>query len=382
MSQQQNPTIMFIAGEASGDNLGAKVVTELKQRYPKANLIGIGGQAMRQAGQNQQYDAAKIAVVGFLEVLRHYREIKQAWHAVTHIIKTTPPDLLILIDYPGMNLRLAKFAKRYNVKILYYVSPQIWAWHKSRIKQIKAYVDHMAVILPFEKDFYAGHNVPVSYVGSPIVENVQLAGSPQKARQALKLSSEKIIICLAPGSRHSEITRLMPVLANTAQQLASAFNNIELIIPIASTVQPECILAYFEHQTVKPILTTQSHLAIEASDLLICASGTMTLEAAYIGTPMIIIYKTAPLTYFLGRHLVKLTHIGLCNIVAGKGVSPELIQHVANPQNITSQAKAILNNATKNKTMRKDLAAIKQQLGVPGAARHVADLAVELLQPS
>lgn len=380
MSTHQHPTIMMIAGEASGDNLGAGVVRAIKHKLPHANITGIGGQAMKAAGQTQQYDAAKIAVVGLIEILKHYRDIKQAWNAVTHIIKTTPPDLLILIDYPGMNLRLAKLAKQHNIKVLYYVSPQVWAWHQSRVKKIKSTVDHMAVIFPFEATFYQEYDVPVSYVGSPIIETVKPIGDKLKVRQELGLKPDKLVIALGPGSRHSELSRLLPVLVKSTHLLRQIYPNVQFILPIASTINRDEILQYFKHSGIQPQLTQHAHRAIEAADLLICASGTVTLESAYIGTPLIIIYKTSPLTYHIGKHLIKVDKIGLCNIVAEKTVAPELIQHAANPANIVKHAQILLDSEIAQQQMHQGLAEIKQKLGQGGAAENVANIAIRMLK--
>ena len=382
MTTAKYTTIMMIAGEASGDTLGAGVVRAIKNKLPHTKIIGIGGQAMKAAGQDQQFDAGKIAVVGLIEVLKHYGDIKKAWNAVTHIIKHTPPDLLILIDYPGMNLRLAKFAKKYHVKVLYYVSPQVWAWHQSRVKKIKTTVNHMAVIFPFEKTFYEKHQIPVSYVGSPIVENVTTLGDKTQARHELGLNEKDCVIGLGPGSRHSELTRLLPVLVESAKLLQQSYPDAQFIVPVASTMNSDAILKYFDGSGIQPQITQHAHRAIEASDVFICASGTVTLEAAYIGTPMIIIYKTAALTYHIGKHLIKVEHIGLCNIVAEKTVVPELIQKAANPTTIMRHAQEILDSRVVRQRMITELNIVKEKLGQGGAAEKVAVLAVEMIKNS
>lgn len=378
-STKKHRTIMMIAGEASGDNLGAGVVRVLKNKLPHAEITGIGGQAMRKAGQVQLFDAAKIAVIGVFEIIKHWRHIKNAWRIITNTLKNNPPDILILIDYPGMNLRLAEFAKKRHIKVLYYVSPKVWAWRQGRVKKIKCYVDHMAVIFPFEETLYKKHNVPVTYVGSPIVDTVKPLGGKNKARYELGLQEQALVVTLAPGSRQSEITRLMPVLVKTAQLLQKFYVDIKFVVTIASTIDSSEIVSYFNNSDVQPQITQHCHRAIEASDLLICASGTITLEAAYIGTPHIIIYKANFLTYYIVKYLIKIRHIGLSNIVADKTIVPELIQHAANASNIFKYAQRIIDSDITRHQMMQDFAAIKTALGGSGASEKVAILAIEMM---
>ena len=376
----KSKTIMMIAGEASGDSHGAEVIKAIHQKSKDIKFVGIGGSAMRKAGMEMLFDAAKIAVVGIVEVLKHYGEIKQAWRLAVDTLKTRKPDLLILIDYPGFNLRLAKVAHELGIKILYYVSPQIWAWHKSRIHKIKAYVNHMAVILPFEEKFYKDAGVPATYVGCPMVDEVKSVGGKAKARAKLKLPKDKTIIGLAPGSRHSELSRLLPVLAIAADRLHAHYPNSEFVIPLASTITREDIESYFIHSPIKPVIIEEhSDTVIEACDVLVCSSGTITLETAIIGTPMVIIYKTAPLTYMIGKRLVTIDHIGLCNIIAGKRLVAELLQHDLTADNIVLETQKLLDDNNARETMLKGYTEIRKKLGHGGAAKNVAKLAFELI---
>ncbi|MDF2530387.1 MAG: lipid-A-disaccharide synthase [Gammaproteobacteria bacterium] len=373
--------VLFIAGEASGDAHASEVAKALKQQQANIELVGIGGQKMREAGVEIIFDAAEIAVVGLVEVIKHYPALKRAWKKAVDQLKNHRPDLLILVDYPGFNLRLAKVAKQMGIKVLYYISPQIWAWHQSRINKIKQTVDHMAVIFPFEVSFYSKADIPVTYVGSPLAESVIPIGKEAARHKIIPslLAGEGKIIGLLPGSRHSELSRLMPVLIDCAKSLQARYPQAQFLLPIASTLSNQHFEPYLQANLNIHIIENNSHAAIEACDAIICSSGTVTLEAAILGTPMVLIYKTAPLTYWLAKKLIKIKHIGLCNILAGKTIVPELIQHDANVKNIVSHACQILEDKTYQEQMRKDLAWIRQQLGEQKTGKQVAELAFKLM---
>ncbi|MDF2691356.1 MAG: lipid-A-disaccharide synthase [Gammaproteobacteria bacterium] len=379
--------ILFIAGEASGDAHASEVAKALKQQQPGLELVGIGGQKMKEAGVDIIFDAAEIAVVGLVEVIKHYPALKRAWNKAVDQLKNHRPDLLILVDYPGFNLRLAKVAKKMGIKVLYYISPQIWAWHQSRIKKIKQTVDHMAVIFPFEVSFYSKADIPVTYVGSPLAESVIPIGKAA-ARSLLFSAHSKPndlsllngpVIGLLPGSRKSELSRLMPVLIETAKALKARYPHAQFLLPIASTLSSQDLHQYCHDLKEVQIIQNNSHAAIEACDVVICSSGTVTLEAAILSTPMVLIYKTAPFTFWLAKRLIKIKHIGLCNILAGKTIVPELIQHDANLDNILSHACQILEDQTYREQMLKDLAWVRAQLGAQKTGTEVAALALQLL---
>lgn len=370
---------MLIAGEASGDTHGAKLVAALKQLDPQGECFGIGGSNMRAVGCDIIFDANLIAVMGLVEVIKHYPTIKRAWNIALNALKQRMPDLLILIDYPGFNLRFAKKAKALGIKVLYYISPQIWAWHQSRIHKIKKYVDHMVVLFPFELKFYQEANIPVSYFGHPIVEHIQPIESVL-ARQQLKLDPRAVTFGLLPGSRKSELSRLMPTLIASAEVLQQRYYpHAQFVIPLASTLTETDLQVYFSGRDLDiHLIHGHSQMAMAACDVLIGSSGTVTLEAAILGVPMVIIYKLNALTYWLAKKLIKVKFIGLTNLLADKSVMPELIQEAANVNNIVSLASKFIDDPKYLESNKNELRIVRHLLGVSGAAKQVAALALQL----
>lgn len=373
--------IMIVAGEASGDIYGADLVREAHKFGPEVHYFGIGGQRMREAGVETLIDSKEMAVVGLVEVLKHFNVIAAAFLKLKHILRNDPPDLLILIDYPGFNLRLAKVAKRAGVKVLYYISPQIWAWRQGRVKKIARLVDHMAVILPFEAAFYERAGVPVTFVGHPMLDMVQVTVNREQAAASFGLDPSRKIVGLFPGSRKNEIERLLPVIIDTAKLLKKQFPEIQFVVPIASTLSRKELECQFVEGGIDVAFThDRIHDLIRACDAVISVSGTVTLEIALVGTPMVIIYKLSPLTYMLAKQLVKIEHIGLCNIIAGETVVKELIQHEANPARISAEIEKIIGNVLYANEMKQKLSAVRSQLKLGGASANVARLALSLLE--
>ncbi len=371
--------IMFVAGEASGDQHGAEIIKQLPhQNY---QCFGIGGKRMQQAGMTLLFDAAQIAVVGFVEVLKHFPAIRQAWKIAKQAINERKPDLIVLIDYPGFNLRLARYAKQQGIKVLYYISPQVWAWRQKRVEKIKQCVDHMAVIFPFEVDFYQKADVPVSFVGSPLVEQVQSCGGQQVAQQKCKLPTDHTFVGLLPGSRHSEIQRLLPTMVETAKRLQQHQAHLHFILPIASTLKRTDIEPYLtDIKNEITIIEDNTHAAIEACDAVICSSGTATLETALLQVPLVVIYKTSALTFWLAKRLICIKNIALCNIVAGKRIVQEYLQHDVNPDSLEAEVRKLLTDADYRNQIKTELAQVKNKLGQPGAADKVVALIEELLR--
>ncbi|MCX7123197.1 MAG: lipid-A-disaccharide synthase [Gammaproteobacteria bacterium] len=371
--------IMIVAGEASGDNHGAMLIQALKKIHPDTDCYGIGSQKMKKAGCRLLFDAKTIAVVGLVEVLRHYPQIKKAWNIALESLKTEKPDCVVLIDYPGFNLRFAKQIKKLGIKILYYVSPQVWAWHKSRLKQIKAYVDHMAVILPFEEDFYKKAQIPASYVGNPVLEQVHKTDRTL-AREMLSLSHNAIIVGLIPGSRTGELSRLMPELIDTAEILSRRYPHIQFVIPLANTIKESDIWPYLDGTNLPIMLIKRnSYLAMSAANVLIGSSGTVTLEAAVLGIPMVIIYKMNALTFALAKHLIKIKYIGLPNLLAQKLILPELIQDQANSNAIAHEACRFIDDEQYLARTERELEKVVDSLGQVSTARKVAELTFSLI---
>lgn len=325
--------IVIVAGEESGDIHAAALIKQLKEAHKNIQISGIGGKHMHAAGAELISDLAQFGVTGITEVIRHLKTLRQAFKAIKNHLEIVKPDLLILVDYPGFNLRLAKYAKdALGLKIIYYISPQIWAWKAKRIHLIKRCVDRMAVILPFEKAIYEQAGVPVDFVGHPLVEKIPSFLDVSGARKQLELPEAAKIIALLPGSRRNEIERHMPILRDTAKILHKQEPNLHFVVPIAGTIKPETIKNYFTNESL-PISFMQGKAidSMIAADFVIVASGTASLECALLGKPMCIIYKTSFITALVARMLVKVKYLGLCNLLANEMIVPEFLQEECKP---------------------------------------------------
>ena len=296
----KNKRVMIIAGEASGDSHAAKLVREVKAKNTDITFYGIGGKNMREAGVETLVDSAELAVVGLFEVLAHWNTISGALKKMQHLLRTEPPDLLVLTDYPEFNLRLAKTAKECGIKVLYYISPQVWAWRQKRVYKIRKLVDMMAVIFPFEETFYKKYDVPVRFVGHPLVDEIHVSADQKNLRNEFLLDNEKPVIGLFPGSRHSEIKRLLPIIVDCAKQIIKEKPDAQFVVPVASTLKEEDILPYFKDVELDMrIISHRSHDVMSVCDAVITVSGTVTLELALLKKPMVVINKISKLSYYL-----------------------------------------------------------------------------------
>jgi len=372
---------MIIAGESSGDLHAAKLVEKVKAQDPEVQFYGIGGECMRAAGVNTYVDAKDMAVVGLVEILAHRKVIFGALNQMRDLISNDPPDLLILVDYPEFNMRLAKHAKQHNVKVLYYISPQIWAWRQYRVKKIKRLVDMMAVVFPFEEAFYVKHQVPVEFVGHPLVNEVKASASKNELIKQFGLDASKTTIGLFPGSRKSEIKRLFMTILESARRLKASHPSVQFVLPLANSLSVDeltpCLDQYKDLQI--EIIQQRPYDVMAVADLILTVSGTVTLEIALIGTPMVIINKVATLTYLLVRRMLKIAHIGLCNIIANKRIAPELIQYDATPEKIHATLVSLLDNPAALQEMRQELATIEEKLGAAGGIEKISDLTLRML---
>jgi lipid-A-disaccharide synthase len=377
----KNKTIMIVAGEASGDMHGASLVREMLKIDPALNFYGIGGNKLQEAGVKLLANASIMAVVGLTEVISKFSTLFRIIRQVKKSLDEMKPELVILIDYPDFNLNfVAPAARKRNIKIFYYISPQVWAWRKSRINKIKRLIDKMVVILPFEVDAYAAKGFAVHYVGHPLLDLVKSTYSKQESRKIFNLDESKTTIGLLPGSRQSEVIKLLPEMLRAAEILAQKIQNLQFILPLADTLEEKTVGDIVSGFTIKvKVISGQTYDAVSCCDLAIVASGTATLETALLGVPMIIIYKISSLSYFIGKLVVNVKNIGLANIIAGKTVVPELIQGKANAQSIAAEAVAILKSVERKKEMINELAAIRAKLGKPGAAIRAAQLALDML---
>ena len=373
--------VMLVAGEASGDLHAAKLAAGVLAKCPDVQFFGIGGSEMRKAGVEVLIDSADLAVVGLIEVLAHRKVIFGALNRMRDLLCNDPPDLLILTDYPDFNLRLAKTAKERGIKVLYYISPQVWAWREGRVKTIRERVDMMAVVFPFEESFYQKHHVPVRYVGHPLCDEVVASADQNSLLQEFGLDPARKTVGLFPGSRQSEIRRLLPVILAAAKRLKEKYPEVQFLMPIASTLKAEDFSSYltdYQNLDIKKI-TGRSYDVMEASDAIVTVSGTVTLEIALLGKPMVIINKLAWLSFHIVKSMFKLDYIGLCNIVANERLVPELIQHDARPDKIVLEIERMLFDETYRVAIKKKLSTVQKLLSQPSLQGDIVDLTLEML---
>lgn len=372
---------MIIAGEASGDLYGAHLVLEMKRLAPDLRFFGLGGPEMKKVGVRVLFQLSAMAVVGLTEIIPRIGYIFRALRELKTSLRSSPPDLLILIDYPGFNLNLAKKARVLGIPVLYYIPPQVWAWWRGRVRKIARRVDRVAVILPFEEEFYQRFGLPVEYVGHPLMDLPLPRRAKSKIREGLGISHEKgPILGLLPGSRAEEVVRMMPAMIGAAEIISHYYPRLHCILPLASTVREDVVKPYVENATIDVTIgRSDTKELLKIADVALVASGTATLEAAIMETPMIIAYKVSPLSYILGRFLAKVSHIGLVNLIAGRTIVPELIQGEATAFRLAEEALAILKNNGLRAEMKGQLRSIREQLGQGGASRRAASIAGEMM---
>ncbi|VBB09272.1 lipid-a-disaccharide synthetase [Lucifera butyrica] len=373
--------IMISAGEASGDLNGARVAEALRQLEPDIRLFGMGGKAMQAAGVEIVYDIADLGVMGLVEVVKSLPKLFALRDRLAGVMDQERPDVLVVIDYPGFNTRLAKAAKARGIPIVYYISPSAWAWGKGRAKEIAGLVSRIAAIFPFEAEVYREAGANVTFVGHPLLDIVQPAMSKQEAYAHFGADPARPVLLLMPGSRRQEIEKLLPVMLAASEKILREVPDCQFFLPIASTISREMLQNKIEQYRVPVQLTTDNtYDLMHIADGAIAASGTATLEAALMQVPTVIIYKTAALTAFLARFLVKIPHIGLPNIVAGRRIVPELLQNDANPENIARETLAILGQEKCQKRVRQDLTEVRNKLGQTGAVGRVAGVILEVAE--
>lgn len=376
---------MIITGEASGDLHGANLVRAIAEKRPNYTFFGMGGDELQAAGVEMLYDAARLSVVGITEVIGHLADILAAKRILTGELRKRQPDLLILIDFPDFNLMLAKKAKQYRIPVLYYISPQVWAWRKGRTAKIGRLSDRRAVILPFEKVFYRSYGVDVDFVGHPLMDTVRTTMSKSAFRQSISVDPDAIMIGLLPGSRRKEIATLLPDFLAAARILQKTTDKeITFVIPRASTISRDLLVdnGVGAHQEILDIrIIEQNRYDLMAScDAVVAASGTVTLELAILGTPTVTTYRLSPRSYYLARLLIKLEHFSLVNLIAGRQVITELLQDEVTAENIAAAVSDILQNDAAREIMLKGLDEVRKKLGSPGASSRTADLAIDMVE--
>jgi lipid-A-disaccharide synthase len=371
--------VLLVAGEASGDLHGAHLVRALCDRDPALEISAVGGEALKNAGARIVFDVDRIAGMGLTELAGHLTSIWRAYALVKKILREQRPNLLILIDFPDFNMRVARVAKRLRVPVLYFISPQVWAWRKRRIEQIARSVDRVAVVFPFEAPLYEKAGVKVDFVGHPLLDVAHATRSREETLGRLGLDPSKRTIALLPGSRRREVAYHLPVMLEAAEIL-SRETALQFILVRASTVGRDSLEPALSRASVGISLSDgDAYNVLHASDLAWTASGTATLETALMLCPMIIVYRVTRLTYALARLLVRVDFIGMANIIAGEKVVPELIQGDLTAERIAAESRTILNDRALRERMIAKLSEVRARLGSPGAAVRTADIALAMM---
>lgn len=374
------PRIAIVAGEISGDRLGAGLITAVRARRPDVQFGGIAGPAMQAAGCEVWAASEELAVMGLTEVVRHLPRLRQVMRSLEGRIAADPPDLYLGIDAPDFNLRVERRVRRAGVRTVHYVSPSVWAWRPGRVKVLRAACDHVLCLLPFEAAFLEGHGVPATFVGHPLADD--LPGDPDRAlaRGALGLPAEGPVLAMLPGSRAGEIERLGSVFAATAAWVAARVPNLAVVVPMATPALRRRFEGLFGPAAVGRadvrLLDAQAQCAMAAADVVLLASGTATLEAMLINRPMVVAYRLAPLTYALAKslRLVRVEHFALPNLLAGERLVPELLQDAVTPPALGAEVLRWLASPDDRTRLRKRFAALGAVL-----RRQASDRAAEVV---
>ena len=374
-----SPHYLIIAGEASGDLHGSKLVSALKTRLPKARFTGMGGTRMQEAGVEMLFGIERMGAVGIVEVLGDFDHYYKVYRTLMREIASRSYDAVILIDYPTLNLRLAKQSKRFDCPVFYFISPQVWAWRKGRIRDIRDSVNKMFVILPFEEKMYLDAGVDAEFLGHPFVDLVYPSRTREESREKYSLNSAIKTIGLLPGSRMNEVNSLLDVMIQAAQKIRSELGSCQFLLPVADSIDPNMLRQRLGTNPLGiQLIEGEPYDVMNSCDILIIASGSATLEAGILRCPMVIIYKLNPLTYILAKLLVNAPLVGLVNIVAEEEVVPELIQGKVTAENICKEVLTVLQDPEKEKAVRERLFKIKSTLGnsevMKAVAKRIADV--------
>jgi lipid-A-disaccharide synthase len=374
-----SPKILIVAGEPSGDQQAAQVVQALRLQHPAVEFIGTGGDALAAARVKLYFHIKQLSFMGFIEVIGHLAFMRRVMRTLLNAVEREKPDLVILVDYPGFNLWLARRIKeKHQVPILYYITPQLWAWGSGRIQLMRKYIDHLVVILPFEKAFYAQHGITAEYFGHPLIEAARPAMTKESFFQKFGIQPRSHVLGLLPGSRLQEVCKILPVMLRTAERVHRR-EKIQVVVGASPNINP----AVFTQLTARAqvpcsICPSLPYDVMRYADLVLTASGTATLETAYIGTPLLILYKVSFATWLAGRLLVKIPYIGLVNVVLGKKAVPEFIPFNMRPSRIAPEVLRLLGDTAAYQQMVQELARVRELLGTGSpsqqTARHIARL--------
>lgn len=372
-----SPTVAIVAGETSGDMHAAAVIRALKRRCPDITVCGAGGNAMAAAGAELIVHSDTLSMMGFSALFAKLPTIFRAMGRLKKLLSSRRPDVLILVDFPDFNLHLAATAKKIGIPVLYYISPTVWAWRAKRIHKIKARIDHMAVILPFEKEIYEKNRIPATFVGHPLLDAQPCAPAPFKGFPG----NGPFTLALLPGSREGEVMRMLPVMLKAVNILCQDIGPFHVIISRAPSIKTQRLETLAADVDTKRTEITDRPVEeiFNRCDFAVITSGTASLEAALAGIPMVIVYATSVLNYFLGKMLVNVPHIGLANLIAGKRIVPELIQTEATAESIARHVGQIVTDPEQYKEMHANLLEVRQLMGKAGVADRVAHIAGQLM---
>ena len=377
MNTSKPLSIMVSAGEASGDAHAAHALQALSLDF---TAFGMGAGMLEQSGTELVVDCRDLAVIGIVDVLINYPRFLKRLRLLREHMRTRKPDLLLLVDYPDFNLKLAETAGELGIPVLFYVSPQVWAWRAGRVPRIGRLVSHMAVLFPFEVAIYENAGIPVTYVGNPVVADAVSRLSAAEARERFKLSTDAPVVTLLPGSRHGEIQRNLPAMLASAAIIADQIPSCQFLLPVAPTLTSSVVedAVNLNRPPNCHVVADDSRHAMRAADVALVASGTATLETALIGTPMVVMYIINPINYAIMKRLIKIPDISLVNIVAGKRVVPEYVQAAAIPEAMASDVISLLQDKERRDVMLADLASVKEKMGDARASERVAELIEKL----
>ncbi len=370
--------LLISSGEPSGELYAAELLRHLNERRTDIAAFGLGGDRLAAEGAHLTAHIRDLAVVGLVEVVSHLPRIRTIFNKLLKDCEQLRPALAVLIDYPDFNLRLARSLRARGVPVVYYVSPQIWAWRRWRMRTIRATAREMLVIFPFEESLYRDAGVPVSFVGHPLVDQVRPADDRDAFLREQKLDPARPLVTILPGSRRGEVALNLPPLAGAVRLLAERDPSLQFVVAAAPGVERAALEAAFVGTPVT-IVTGQTHALLGAATLSLVASGTATVEAALLGTPMIVVYRVSPLSHFLGRRFVSVPHFAMANLIAERRIVPELIQDDFNAENLAREARLLLDDTPRRDAMRGDLAEVRRRLGAPGASARAAAAVARVL---
>ncbi|MBU2512967.1 lipid-A-disaccharide synthase [bacterium] len=371
--------IFVLAGELSGDLHGGNVLTELVRLRPQLDIIGTGGKIIAESASELFYHVEDLEVIGFLEVAKRYNYYKGVFDAVVSKLDEKKPDAVLLIDYPGFNLKLAAEAKKRGIKVIYYIAPHVWAWKKNRVEVIKKYVDELIVLFPFEVDFFQKEGVKAHCFGHPLLDIVKPLSIRHEFLSRWGLDPDRKLISLLPGSRANELKNHLPLLVKTAEILTRSRDDLQFVLPIAPTTSELSVLPFLQNSNVKfKIIKNETYDAIAHAFFALVASGTATLETAILETPEVIFYKSSFLTYLIGKYVMRIKQVGLPNIIAGRAIVPE-DPHFISPEKMAKTVLVYLENESEYQSIKQELKAVKSQLGDPGAYLKTAEFINSIL---